>query len=165
LLMKRVVELGKFFGSKFDNGDECLTHLQYANDTLIIREKKWTNIQIIKASLLLFKIISNLKVNFHKCLLVKLNVPERRLEEAASILNCKLGSTPFKYLGVPIGANMRRKETWNSVIKAVRSRVSKWKNKQLFIGGCVVAIKLVFSVISVYFLSFFKAPAGIISKL
>ncbi|PNX61152.1 receptor-like kinase, partial [Trifolium pratense] len=36
LLMRKAVELGRFDGFKFDRGDEQFTHLQYADDTLII---------------------------------------------------------------------------------------------------------------------------------
>jgi hypothetical protein len=35
-MMKRAVEMGKFKGYKFDQGEERFTHLQYADDTLII---------------------------------------------------------------------------------------------------------------------------------
>lgn len=94
-----------------------------------------------------------------------INISQRWLEEVATILNCKVGSFPFKYLGLPIGANPWRFSTWQSVIDVVRSRLSKWIHKKLSIGGCVVIIKLVLSAITVYYLSFFKALVGIISKL
>jgi hypothetical protein len=41
-----------------------------------------------------------------------INIHQSWLQEAANILNCKIGSTPFKYLGLPIGANPRRIPTW-----------------------------------------------------
>ncbi|MCH92733.1 RNA-directed DNA polymerase (Reverse transcriptase) [Trifolium medium] len=165
MLMKRAVELGKFIGFRFEKADERFTHLQYMDDTLIIGEKGWENISIIKANLLLFELMSGLKVNFHKSLLVGVNIPHRWLEEAANILNCKVGFNQFKYLGLPIGANQNRKDTWYPVIEVVRSRWSRWKNKQLSIGGRVVILKSVLFALPVYFLSFFKAPTGIISKL
>ncbi|CAJ2655849.1 unnamed protein product [Trifolium pratense] len=156
LLMRKALELGKFSGFKFERGEEYFSHLQYADGTLIIGEKSWSNIPIIKANLLLFELISGLKVNFHKCLLVGINIDQNWLEEAANILNCKIGSTPFKYLGLPIGANPRRLSTWQPVIDSVRSRLSSWKHKQLSIGGRVVILKSVLSAIPVYFLYFFQ---------
>jgi hypothetical protein len=54
---------------------------------------------------------------------------------------------------------------WQSVIEAVISRLSKWKNNQLSIRGRVVIIKSILSALPVYFLSFFKIPTCIISKL
>lgn len=38
LLMKGAIEARMFNGFKFDNGEERFTHLQYADDTLIIGE-------------------------------------------------------------------------------------------------------------------------------
>ncbi|PNX92269.1 cysteine-rich receptor-like protein kinase [Trifolium pratense] len=161
LLMKKAVDLGNFSGYKFDGGDECFSHLQYADDTLIIGRKGWGNIRIIKAILLLFELMSGLKVNFHKSLLIGINIHQIWIEEAAKILNCKVGSFPFKYLGLPIGANPRRIATWQPVIDAVRFRLSGWKHSQLSIGGRVVILKSVLSAIPVYYLSFFKAPSGV----
>lgn len=47
----------------------------------------------------------------------------------------------FKYIGLPIGASPTIIDTWHPVIESVRSRLSKWKNKQLSIEGLVVLIK------------------------
>jgi hypothetical protein len=149
LLMKRAVDLGRFSGYKFDEGDECFSHLQYADDTLIIGRKGWGNIRVIKANLMLFELMSGLKVNYHKSLLVGINIAHSWIEEAANILNCKVGSTPFKYLGLPIGANPRRNSTWQTIINVVKSRLSSRKHK-LSMGGQVVVIKSVLSAIPVY---------------
>jgi hypothetical protein len=165
MLMRRVVEEGKFRGYKFDKGEDQLTHLQYADNSLIVGDKKWLNIKIIKANLLLFEVMLGLKVNFHKSVLMGVNISQRWVEKVSKFLNCKIGCTLFKYLGLPIGANPRRLDTWKPVIEAVRSRLSKWKNNQLSIGGRVIIIKSVLSALPIYFLSFFKAPIGIISKL
>lgn len=60
MLMRRAMEEGKLTVYRFDMEEDMFTHLQYANDTLIIREKKWSNIIIIKVNLLLFEVISGL---------------------------------------------------------------------------------------------------------
>jgi hypothetical protein len=41
--------------------------------------------------LILFELISGLKVNIHKCLLVGINVAESWLPDAANVLSCKVG--------------------------------------------------------------------------
>ncbi|XP_058726027.1 uncharacterized protein LOC131597339 [Vicia villosa] len=103
--------------------------------------------------------MSGLKVNYHKSCLVGINICQCWLQEAANILNCKIGSTPFNYLGLPIGVNHRSKLSWQPVIETVRSRLSNWKHEHLSFGGRVVILKSVLTAIPVYFLSFFKAPA------
>jgi hypothetical protein len=77
----------------------------------------------------------------------------------------KIGSSPFKYLRLPIGANPRCLSTKQPVIDAVWLRLSNWKHNQLAISGRMVIIKSGLSALLVYFLSFLKAPSYIISKL
>jgi hypothetical protein len=50
-------------------------------------------------------------VNFHKSQLIGINVQHTWLLDAAGTLNCKVGSFPTKYLGVPIGGDPRKSGT------------------------------------------------------
>jgi hypothetical protein len=43
--------------------------------------------------------------------------------------------------------------------------LASWSSKNISLGGKVVMLKSVLSSIPIYFLSFFKTPRGIISKL
>jgi hypothetical protein len=76
--------------------------LQFADDTLIVGEKSWANIRAIKAVLILFELISGLKVNFHKSMLVGVNIGDSSLVDASLVINCKIGHVLFIYLGLPI---------------------------------------------------------------
>lgn len=116
---------GLFDGIQIFSGDECcLSHLQFANDTLNMWEKCWTNARVIKANILFFELIVGLKVNFHKRSLVSVNVNGSWLEEAVITLDCKLGHLLFKYIGLSIGGNPRRLSFWNLVIGAIRGSLS-----------------------------------------
>jgi hypothetical protein len=89
------------------------------------------------------------------------NVPTNFLERAASFLHCKIGSLPFVYLGLPVGANPRRVATWEHVVKTIE----KW----FFLGGTsilawrgrVILINLVLASIPVFYLSFLKMPSSV----
>ncbi|GAU45931.1 hypothetical protein TSUD_100080 [Trifolium subterraneum] len=48
--------------------------------------------------LVLFELMSGVKVNFNKSMLVWVNIPESWLNEAALALHCNVGMTPFRYL-------------------------------------------------------------------
>lgn len=113
----------------------------------------------------LFEISSGLKVNFHKSQLVGINVGTEWLNEAASFLNCKIGAIPFIYLGLPIGADARRKSTWQPVVDKIRGRLSSWNSSHLSLGGKIVLLKSVLYSLPVYYFSFFKAPEGVISDI
>ena len=117
------------------------------------------------AALLLFEEISGLKVNFHKSMLTGVNVNDSWLAEAALVMNCRRGSIPFVYLGLPIGGDSTKRNFWKPVIDRIVARLSSWNNKFLSFGGRLILLKYVLSSLPVYFLSFFKAPAGIISLI
>jgi len=100
VLMNSLSNNNLFIGYKVGS---CYTvvvsHLQFAEDRLILGEKFWANIRAMRAVLVLFESLSGLKVNFSKSQLVGVNVPTSLLSEAAMVLNCKVGSIPFVYLG------------------------------------------------------------------
>lgn len=166
VMMKSMVANNIFsgFGVGASNSMK-VSHLQFADDTLLIGEKSWANVRALRAVLSLFASISGLKVNYHKSSLVGVNIPESWLIEAASILNCKIGKVPFVYLGLSIGGDSRRLKFWEPVVDTIKSRLSGWKSRFLSFGGRLVLLKSVLSSLPVYALSFFKAPSGILSSI
>ncbi|GAU44264.1 hypothetical protein TSUD_400110 [Trifolium subterraneum] len=121
-----------------------ISHLQFADDTLLIGEKSWVNVRALKAVLLLFENILGLRVNFHKSLLCGININRSWLLEAASVMCCKYGQLPFLYLGLPIGGDPR-KLNWYPLVVRIRNRLSGWKCKNLSIGGRLILLKSVLS--------------------
>ena len=67
--------------------------------------------------------------------------------------------------GLPISGDSRKLSFWRLVVDHIVSCLSSWNNKFLSFGGRLVLLKSVLSSISVYFLSFFKAHAGITSSI
>jgi len=101
VLMNAVVGAHLFTGYGVGNGDEVrLTHLQFADDTLIIGEKSWLNVRTMRLVLLLFEELSGLKVNFHKSMLTGVNISASWLSKTAVLMNCRRGIIPFFLFGV-----------------------------------------------------------------
>jgi len=166
VLMNAVVGAHLFTGYGVGNGDEVrLTHLQFADNTLIMGEKSWLNVRTMRSVLILFEELSGLKVNFHKSMLTRVNIPVSWLSEAAVLMNCRRGTIPFVYLGLPIGGDSRKLSFWKLVIDHIVSRLSSLNHKFLSFGGRSVLLKSIMSSLPVYFLSFFKAPTSIISSI
>lgn len=162
LIFKEACSLGLSEGYKA--GGVSLPHLQFA-DTLITGDKCSQNIWSIKALLHLFECVSGLKINFHKSQLIGVNVDKGWVQEVARFLNCKVGLFPFIYLGLPVGADAWRKSTWQHVLEKIRGRLSAWNSKFLSLGGEIVLLKSVLHALPIYYLSFFKAPEGIIDVI
>jgi hypothetical protein len=102
ILMSAVVGAQMFNGYGVGSvGDVKLTHLQFADDTLIIGDNSWLNVRTMRAVLLLFEDVSGLKVNFHKSMLTGVNISDSWLSVAASVMNCRRGTIPFYLFGTP----------------------------------------------------------------
>ncbi|XP_024636586.1 uncharacterized protein [Medicago truncatula] len=128
ILMVSLIQAGLFNGYRVGRENTmCLSHLQFADDTLIIGEKIWLNVRSMRAVLLLFEQVSELKVNFHKSLITGVNVTDSWLYEASLILNFRVGTLPFVYLGLPIGRDPRKLEFWRPLLDIIRTRLSNWK--------------------------------------
>ena len=142
-----------------------ISHLQFADDTLILGEKSWANVRAMRAVLHLFAAMSRLKVNFHKSELVGVNINQSWLLETTMVLNCKVIGLPIMYLGLPVGGDPRRLNFWEPVVSRIKSRLSGWKSIHLSFGGFLVLLTFVLTSLLVYALSFFKAPSCIISSI
>ena len=51
-----------------------VSHMQYADDTLLLFESDTHSIATVKAILLCFELMSGLKINFHKCEVVSIGM-------------------------------------------------------------------------------------------
>ncbi|CAJ2627985.1 unnamed protein product [Trifolium pratense] len=161
VLMEAMIAQNMFTGYKIgEQGSMTVSHLQFADDTLLLGVKSWANVRALRAVLVLFETMSGLKVNFNKSMLVGVNIPESWLGEAASALCCKVGKIPFLYLGLQIGGDPRRLSFWEPMLIRIRKRLSGWKSCFLSFGGRLILLKSVLTSLPVYTLSFFKAPSG-----
>ncbi|MCI05860.1 RNA-directed DNA polymerase (Reverse transcriptase), partial [Trifolium medium] len=67
VLMQAMVETGVFMGYRMGIQDSItVSHLQFADDTLLLGSKSWVNVCTLREVLVLFELMSGLKVNFNK---------------------------------------------------------------------------------------------------
>ncbi|GJW39652.1 hypothetical protein Tco_0065497 [Tanacetum coccineum] len=60
---------------------------------------------------------------------------------------------------------MSRLNSWKDIISKLSSRLSKWKLKTLSIEGHLTLLKYVLTAIPIYYMSLYKAPAGILKEM
>jgi len=75
VMMTSLVTTGLFRGYRVGrNNGVSISHLQFADDTLLLGEKSWANVRSMRAMLIIFEQVSGLKVNFNKSMLTGVNV-------------------------------------------------------------------------------------------
>jgi hypothetical protein len=75
VMMTDMVEWNMFTGySVGEHNLIIVLHLQFTDDTLLLGTKRWVTIRALRAILVLFELMSGLKVNFHKSMLVGVNI-------------------------------------------------------------------------------------------
>lgn len=112
VLLQRALSSGLIKGVVIGHCDSISTisHLQFADDTIIFCEVVWEEVLTIKRILRCFQLISGLKINFSKSLMSGIGVPDQLVEKFANRLHCKSKRLSFPYLGLPLGANPRLKK-------------------------------------------------------
>jgi hypothetical protein len=84
---------------------------------------------------------------------------------ACNFLDCGQGSFPFKYLGLPVGGNPGRVNTWEPLVDQFSKKLSSWGNRYLTLGGRIVLLNFILNVIPIFYLSFLKMSASVIKKV
>lgn len=77
-----------------------ISHIQYADDTVIMIDTSEQSIRNLKLILYCFEWLTGLKINYHKSEVFVFGAAQE--ESMANMLNCVKGNFPMKYLGIPI---------------------------------------------------------------
>ena len=79
-----------------------ITHLQYADDTLVFRGAVMKHMLILRVIWNIFEVVSGLHMNWNKSFIYHVNtVPN--IEDLDYKLGGKVGELPTTYLGMPLG--------------------------------------------------------------
>jgi hypothetical protein len=79
--------------------------------------------------------MSGLKINFDKSEVLVTGVPEEEKRRLANLLNCKMGSYPLRYLGLPVNGGPLRVADWEFLPEKVGHRVDPWQGLFLASAG------------------------------
>ncbi|XP_071708772.1 uncharacterized protein [Rutidosis leptorrhynchoides] len=165
ILTKAAVNRGLFRGVEIGRDKVVVSHFQYADDTMFLGEWSTTNARNLFKILKCFELSSGLKVNFHKSYLYGVGVDWGDVESLANRMGCQAGKFPFMYLGLPIGARMKKVGDWYPVIEKFKNRLSEWKMRTLSFSGRLVLLKSVFNSIPLYYFALFRAPPCVLKLL
>jgi len=129
--------------------------LQYVDDTLFFCKASLKSVFNIKVILNCFELASGLKLNFLKSRIGGVGVEKTSNFCFATILNCEVMKTPFKYLGMPVGGCHKR----------VKNKLGSWKGIFVLLAGRICLLKSVLSSIPMFYLSLFRMLASVMKKI
>ena len=103
-----------------------ITHLLFADDTLVFCEAKEDQLTHLCWLLMWFEALSGLKVNMEKSKLIPIGRVEN-MGELADEYGYKVGNLPSTYLGMPLGAPFKSIGVWDGIDERFRKRLAMWK--------------------------------------
>jgi hypothetical protein len=146
------------------NGVINISHLLFADDTLVFYGVSVNHLFYLRMLLLSFEPVSGLKINLDKSMLVPVGLVDN-MDELVGILGCGVSSLPLKYLGLLLGAPFKTKSSWDQVVGKTEKRLASWKRLYLSNGGRVILIKSTLSNLPTYFLSLFHIPSSVAIRI
>lgn len=143
--------------SEVNISSQIVTLFPYANDTVIFYLNDMETLKNIKIILNWFWLCLSLKVNFHKIILIGINVDLEFTKRVIDSLRCKSSCFLINYLRIPLGENLRLCSTWKPVLEKIKSYPRMWKDRILSVGGRLCLLKSD--------MSLFKIPSSVAKKI
>ena len=166
-MMKRAEGAGLLRGFRAagrPGGGVGVSHLLFADDTILFCNANEEQILHIRMLLLCFQAVTGLKVNALKSEMVPIGeVPN--VFVLAEILGCRVRSLPMTYLGIALGASHKSPTVWNPILEKFEHKLANWKKMYLSKGGRLTLLKSTVSSLPTYYLSLFTIPTHVANKI
>jgi hypothetical protein len=166
-LMDRAVVRGYLegFSVAHNNGSALkVSHLLFADDTLIFCGAERDHLVHLKGVLMCFEEVSGLRINLGKSELAPIG-QVANMQDLANVLGGRIISLPMKYLGLPLGARYKSKDIWNPILEKMEKCLAGWKRLYLSKGGRLTLIKSTLSSLPTYLLSLFPIPSSVAKRI
>jgi hypothetical protein len=116
-----------------------ISHLLFADDTLVFCGASLDQVQALGDFLVCFELVSGLKVNLAKSVVVLVGVVDN-VGALAKVLGCGISSLPLRYLGLPLGSQFKDKASWNGVVeKTTRSQGGLLSSKVRYLISLLIS--------------------------
>ena len=166
-MVKRMEGAGLISGFKANGRrgrGECISHLLFADDTILFCDAEVEQILHVRLLLLGFQAVTSLKVNVAKSEIVPIG-EVNNVQALAEFLGCRIGALPMTYLGMPLGASHKSTSIWNPILEKIKRKLAGWKKLYLSKSGRLTLLKSTLSSLPTYFLSLFTIPTHVANKI
>ena len=153
-------------GVSICRGSPMVTHLFFANDSLLFCKASIQECQKLMAILDLYEATSGQKINEDKSSIsFSQNTPSDLKAEVLEVIGPMKDSKHYKYLGLPSIICRSKTDVFAEVKERVARKLSGWKEKLLSIGGREILIKAIAQAIPTYTMSCFLLPKSLCDEI
>uniref|UniRef100_A0A803NGM9 CCHC-type domain-containing protein n=1 Tax=Cannabis sativa TaxID=3483 RepID=A0A803NGM9_CANSA len=157
---------GRLRGLRFGRHGLSVSHLFFADDSLIFMDADMGSCQRFKGLLDLYSAASGQLVNFHKSeVCFGRNVDRGVRQQLATFLGVREVEHHGKYLGLPSFVGRNKKEFLDQIKNKVWAKMKGWKSSMFSMAGKEVLIKAVVQAIPTYAMSCFRLSKKTISSI
>ena len=153
-------------GISICRGCYMVTHLFFANDSLLFCKATNQECHKLIEILGLYEVASGQKVNAEKfSVFFSHNTPQEKRCEVLNILGPMQDIRHSKYLGLPSIIGRSKTKVFAKMKEKVGRKLAGWKGKLLSIGGKEILIKAVTQMVLTYTMSCFLIPKGLCEEI
>ncbi|KAI5352872.1 Hypothetical predicted protein [Prunus dulcis] len=166
VMLNKVVERGIVQGIRFSRDGPTLSHLFFADDSILFLKAIKRNCNVVASILNSYSHASGQVINFEKSnVYFSPNTPQQFRETVEHIMHVNITENPGKYLGLPTMWGRSKREAMNFVKERMMSKVEGWKQKLLTQAGCEILIKVMAQAIPTYPMYVFLFLGGLCREL
>ncbi|KAL9691326.1 hypothetical protein QQ045_011747 [Rhodiola kirilowii] len=152
-------EQGLIKGISIAQGAPRITHLLFADDSMIFLRANRREIVELKSVLGEYERISGQKINSEKSDVVYSPNAE---EDIRNYINDQMGvqgtERHTRYLGLPLVVGLNKKEMCRVIEEKIQKRITDWKYRMLSFAGKEVLVKSVLQALPIFNMQCYKLP-------
>jgi ribonuclease HI len=141
------------------------SHSFYADDLMIYCKGQLSGLRALNDLFAKYASESGQCISHAKSTIYSGSITPRRLDLIVALLNFKIGSMPFHYLGVPIFKGKPKASHLQPIADKIKLKFLAWKASLLSIAGRVQLVKSVIQSMLTYSISIYSWPVSLLKDL
>jgi hypothetical protein len=141
------------------------SHSFYADDLMVYCKGKLSSVKALKDLFNNYALQSGQVISNSKSTIFSGSITHGRLNLIVAVLNFKVGTLPFNYLGVPIFRGKPKSSYLQPIADKISSKLTAWKASLLSMAGRVQLVQSVIQSMLIYSITIYSWPTGLLKQV